>query len=135
MQCLPTDEIIDLYCRRHDERYGVKTSRLKRWFLKTQNFATRYYRFSPNALTMILYIGGKPAAFLSGLFNDARLIVPRLSIDQEYRRYSPGMLLVVEAIKYLQENTKIRTLDLSHGTESYKYQLGAVEHFSYRFVL
>ena len=131
----PAKEIIGLYCRRHNERYGVKTGWLRRWFLKTQNFATRYYRFSPNALTVIVYIGGKPAAFLSGLFNEDRLVVPRLSIDKEYQRYSPGMLLVAETIKHLQANTKIRTLDLSQGNESYKYQLGAVEHFSYRFKL
>ncbi len=78
---------------------------------------------------------GKPAAFLSGLFSEDSLIVPRLSIDKEYQRYSPGMLLVVETIKHLQANTKIRTLALSQGDEKYKYQLGAVEHLSYRFTL
>ena len=131
----PINDIIDLYCRRHYQRYGVKTGRLKHWFLKTQSFATRYYRFSSNALTVVLNIHGRPAAFLSGLFNENRLVVPRLSIDSKYQRYSPGMLLCVETIKHLQSNTNIRTLDLAIGNESYKYQLGAVEYFTYRFLL
>lgn len=129
----PLTRVVNLYCKRHDHRYGVKTSWLKKCFLKTQSFATRYYRFSPNAMTFILYIDHQPAAFLSGLFSNDRLIVPRLSIDDKFKRYSPGMLLVVETIKYLQKYTSIEVLDLSQGGEQYKYQLGATEHLSYRF--
>lgn len=132
---LPIKEIISLYCRRHNERYGVKTNILKQWFLIHQSFATRMYRFSPNALTVCLKINGKLAAFLSGLYHNDRLIVPRLSINNEYKRYSPGMLLVCESIKFLISNTSIRVLDLSLGSEKYKYSLGAKEHLSYSFDL
>ena len=135
LQDLPLSDVINLYCRRHSQRYGVHTGWFKNWFLKSQSFATRYYRFSSNALTTILHIDNKPAAFLSGLYSNNRLIVPRLSIDEHFHRYSPGVLLVVETIKYLQNHTNIRVLDLSQGDEAYKYQLGATEHFSYRFTL
>lgn len=131
----PLNHIIDLYCRRHNERYGVKTSVLKKWFLKHQNFATRLYRFAPNAKTVIIYIDGKPAAFLSGLCTDNRIIVPRLSINNEYRRYSPGMILVNETIKHFIADTSINILDLSLGEEPYKYQLGGTLHHAYRFTL
>lgn len=130
---LPVTEIIDLYCNRHQGRYGVSTSSLKRWFLKHQNFATRFYRYSPNALSFYLTIDGRPAAFLSGLFTKERLIVPRLSINEEFRRYSPGMILVCETIKYLINSTSIRILDLNQGEEEYKYKLGGQLHLSYRF--
>ena len=132
---LPTREVIDLYCKRHGDRYGVHTSMLKKWFLKHQSFATKIYELAPGAITCLLRIDGKPAAFLSGLGNDKRLIVPRLSINNEFRRYSPGMVLIAEAIKYLIADTTIRVLDLSQGDEQYKYQLGAVTHYSYVYTI
>lgn len=131
----PIKEIIGLYCKRHETKYDVKNSILRRWFLENQSFATRMYRYSSNALTICLRIDDKIAAFLSGLYNKERIIVPRLSIDDSFRRYSPGMILVCEAVKYMISNTSIRVLDLSHGKEQYKYQLGAAEHFSYSFSL
>ena len=130
---LPINELINLYCLRHEGRYGVKTSILKRWFLKTQNFATRFYKYAPNALTFYLAIDGKAAAFMSGLYEADRIIVPRLSISDEFKRYSPGMIMVCEAIKYLIANTKIQILDLSQGEEAYKYKLGGTPHISYSF--
>lgn len=132
---LPIDDIINLYSLRHEKKYAVKTGFLKKWFLKTQSFATQLYLHSPNALTFVLYINGSMAAFMSGLSGNDRLIIPRLSIDETLKRYSPGMLLVVESIKYLIKSTDIRVLDLSQGQEQYKYNLGAVEHLSYRFKL
>lgn len=132
---IPVDEILGLYFNRHEERYGVKTSIFKRWFLKHQNFATRYYRYADNSLTVYLKINDQPAAFLSGLFHKERLIVPRLSINNMYYKYSPGMILVCETIKYLIASSTIRVLDLSIGEERYKYQLGGKCHLSYRFKL
>lgn len=132
---MPINDIITLYCSRHEQRYGLKTSPLKKWFLKRLSFATRLYRYAPNALTVVLYIDGKLAAFLSGLYSDNRLIVPRLSINNEFRRYSPGMLLVNETIKHLENKTKIRCLDLSMGEEAYKFQLGGTIHKTFSFKL
>lgn len=132
---LPIDDIINLYSLRHEKKYAVKTGFLKKWFLKTQSFATQLYLHSPNALTFVLYINGSMAAFMSGLSGNGRIIIPRLSIDEMFKRYSPGMLLVVESIKYLIKSTDIRVLDLSQGQEQYKYNLGAVEHLCYRFRL
>ena len=123
-------DVIDLYCSRHEERYGVKTGWLKKWFLKHQSFATKLYLKSPCASTFLLTINDKPAAFMSGLRNSERFLVPRLSIASEFKRYSPGLILICETIKYLIANTSIETLDLGQGEESYKYQMGGVEHSS-----
>lgn len=127
--------IVDLYIKRHSDRYGVTTSPLKAWYLKHLSFATRFYRNAPNALTFYLTIDNQPAAFMSGLFSADRLIVPRLSINSEFRRYSPGLILICESIKHLMANTPIRILDLSQGEENYKYQLGGIKHLSYSFNL
>lgn len=130
---IPVNQLVDLYTKRHSERYGVATGCLKQWFLKHQSFATRYYIEAPNAFTSVLYINSGIVGFLSGLYNDKNLIVPRLSIDSQYRRYSPGLILICETIKHLQQNTSIRCLDLSLGEEQYKYQLGGQPHLAYRF--
>ena len=130
---MPVNQIIGVYVKRHKERYGLDTGRLKQWFLKHQNFATRYYIDAPNAFTAVLYINNEIVGFLSGLHNERTLIVPRLSINSEFRRYSPGFILICETIKHLQKNTAIRCLDLSLGDEQYKYQLGGKTHLSYRF--
>jgi hypothetical protein len=130
---VPINQLVDLYVKRHAERYGVATGRLKQWFLKHQSFATRYYIKAPNAFTSVLYINSEIVGFLSGLYDDKTIIVPRLSIDSEFRRYSPGLVLICETIKYLQQNTSIRCLDLSLGEEQYKYQLGGRSHLAYRF--
>lgn len=132
---MPMSDILNLYCLRHEERYGLRTSPLKKWFLKHQSYATRLLRFSKNASTCYLTINGEPAAFLSGLIKDDRIIIPRLSIESKFKRYSPGMILINEAIKYYFKNTAIRTLDLSKGEENYKYKLGGKTHKSYRFKL
>jgi len=130
---LPINDIINMYCARHEQRYGVKTSWLKKCFLKHQNFATLFYRKAPNAITFCLTIDRSLAAFMSGLWCRDRLVVPRLSIDEGFKRYSPGMVLVCEAINYLIANTPIRILDLSQGEEQYKYNLGGKTHYSYNF--
>lgn len=130
---IPIGKLINLYVKRHSERYGVRTSPLKKWFLQHQNFATRYYLHAQNAFTSVLYIGSEIGAFLSGLYNEHTLIVPRLSVNSECLRYSPGLVLICETIKQLQQSTSIRCLDLSLGDEPYKYQLGGKCHKSYRF--
>jgi len=130
---LPVNEIINLYCTRHQQRYGVKTTWLKKWFLKHQNFATLFYRRAPNAITLYLTIDQTPAAFMSGLWCQDRLIIPRLSINESFKRYSPGMVLICESIKYLMTNTPIKILDLSQGEEPYKYKLGGKTHYSFNF--
>lgn len=82
-------------------------------------------------MTIALYIDGQLAAFLSGMTDGVRLVVPRLSINDEYRRYSPGAMLISEAIKMLASQSTIRVLDLSKGEEPYKYQLGGRIHKAY----
>lgn len=132
---IPTSEIISLYCERHSKKYSVKSSYIKKWYLKKCHFATKFYKKSENALTAVLFIDNKFAAFLNGVTNDFRIIIPRLSINEDYLRYSPGLLLIHEVIKYLIESTSIRVFDLGVGEEKYKYDLGGVVHNSYNFFI
>lgn len=125
---------IELYAERHAIRYGVKTSRLKKWFLLHQSFATRNYTDNPRGVTFALYIDNKLAAFMSGMLGmNNEYVVPRLSINDEFGFYSPGMLLLNEAVKHFISETDVRHLDLSQGEEPYKYKMGGDTHLTYNF--
>lgn len=125
---------LNLYARRHEERYGVKTGALKKWFLLHQNFATVNYLKNRDALTFVLFINDEIVAFMSGVCGRAsQYVVPRLSINSDYKFYSPGMLLIHETIKYMISNMDIRCLDLSLGEEEYKYKMGGIAHLTVDF--
>lgn len=118
------DQILFISNKRHYERYGHNASWIKKLFLKYLNFATIIYKRSSLSLSFLLKIDNKPAAFMSGLLTDNRYIVPRLAIDIDFKRYSPGLILINEAIKYFIENGVVDNLDLSFGEEKYKFDMG-----------
>lgn len=120
------NDMLSLYYNRHEERYGVHTSKLKIWYMKHLNFMTRSLRNMPSAMSVMLFIDNELAAFMGGLASqgESDYIVPRLSISAKYGFYSPGMLLVNETARYMIDNTSNRNLDLSLGTESYKSKMG-----------
>lgn len=63
------------------------------------------------------------------------LIVPRLAINDHFRRYSPGMILLNEAIKHSYDHTNIKEIDLSRGVDKYKLNMGGVIYSNYNFYL
>lgn len=127
---------IDLYCKRHELRYGIKSNHLRKWFLLNQSFATLNYTMNKKGLTMALYIDNQLAAFMSGMVGQKQeYVVPRLSINDDFGFYSPGMLLLNETVKYFIGNTDIRHLDLSQGEEQYKYKMGGIVHISHNFTI
>ena len=65
--------------------------------------------------------------------NYNEIVFPYVAIDSKYGSYAPGKLMISESIKYLQEHTLIRGLDLSRGDERYKLEMGGVRHYNYRF--
>lgn len=60
------NDIINLYCKRHEKRYNVKHNFIKKYLLKHCHFATENYKKSANAITFGLYINDKLAAFMGG---------------------------------------------------------------------
>ena len=127
---------LNLYAKRHNERYGIKTSWIKKWLLLHHHFATSNYLHLPSAITFVLYIDDEMAGFMSGLTGNAgQYVVPRLSINSDFSFYSPGMLMLQEVVRYFIDNTDVRCLDLSQGDETYKYSMGGVAHETVDFVL
>jgi len=83
----------------------------------------------------ILRIDNELAAFSSGyVTNDnSTIISPRGAMNSKFSKFSPGLLLDIETIKWLTRNTQITNLDLSRGNEEYKYALGGEEHYNYYY--
>ena len=134
-------EILKLYSKRACEHSGIKPG-LKSNIIQKYLIATK----KSNPFNVALendkkYIGGRiyidenMAAYCQCILaNDGRVIVPKLSIDLNYKRYNLGGLLINEMIKSISENFSLNQacqLDLSRGDERYKYDYGGVEHYNY----
>ena len=131
------DQIIDLYCKRHSARYNEQVSPLKKWYLRHLDFSTACMRSDPDNFYALLYLNDQPAAFLSGMVEKAgsSAIIPRLSIEDEFSKYSPGMVLVNETIQRMIPESNTRYLDLSKGTEKYKLSMGGTLYHTHHIEL
>lgn len=50
-------------------------------------------------------------------------------IDQNYAKYSPGLITMYEFILHAIANKNTKCIDFTRGTEFYKYALGGEEHY------
>lgn len=127
------DQILEIYCDRHQEHYGVATPPIKRFYLRHLDFSTRCLQHSPDNFYAILYLGDRIAAFMAGLVNtDGKsIIIPRLSISHDFLPYSPGVVLINETVKHMTSHMGITRLDLSKGAEKYKFSMGGRSYPTY----
>lgn len=87
-----------------------------------------------NVYYSIIYIDKIIAGFCAGFTSrNGKIILPFLSINSVFSRFSPGAILITEAIKYLIENHDYKYFDLSRGGEKYKYTYGGITHFNYSY--
>lgn len=130
-------ELVTIYNNRHELHYGVKTSKLKRMYMEKYDFSTVSLFHNPYAIHAVIYIDGKIAGFFSGYYDTRTrsIIIPRLSIDPEYNRYSPGYLLINEAIRWFENDEDVVCLDLSTGNEKYKIDLGGEIYKKGRYII
>lgn len=60
------------------------------------------------------------------------VVIPKLAIDTDFFRYSPGGVMIAEYIKQLSQNeNKDYVFDLSRGAEQYKLSLGGELYYNY----
>ena len=64
-------------------------------FLK-RDVIYRNVRVTDNACLVVLYLNEKCSGFLIGLQFDGEIYFRRLAIDTQYKRYSPGIVLIWE---------------------------------------
>lgn len=101
--------------------------------LRTQRSAvSRSLEQLDAARLCVLEIEGRPAAFAVFYLHDGRAVVPKLAIDNTFKKYSPGLVMLDELVKWCFDNG-VQDFDLSRGYESYKPRMGCVPETIYRF--
>lgn len=136
-------DMLKLFCRRLCEHSKKSTFILKNvlCFLKKRNGMTVGIHESPYFTAGTVYIsdGNKRdlVAFFTGFVgNDRRILVPRLSINMDYSRYSPGALLINETMKRIipDENRNYSEFDLQRGDEPYKFSYGGTQYYNQEWI-
>lgn len=79
--------------------------------------------------------GAIVAFFCYGIsLSNKSIYVMSAGIDDKYKRYSPGMVLMYNYVLHLIDSkSNILYVDFTRGNESYKYNLGGQEHFIHSF--
>ena len=76
------------------------------------------------------------ASYLICTLQNQTMYVLRISIDDNYYSYRPGILLIVESVnELLKSKYPVRYLDFSRGNESYKINYGGTIHHNYCITL
>lgn len=137
-QSLPPEElskIVELYASRRKSRYERAGGKLNKIFFKYLSICSVAMKKTDKFVHFILYIDDCPAAFYNGFLprGNGAITIPRLSINIEYGRFSPGILLLNESIKKILELGIANKIDFMKGEERYKYEMGGQEHKYYNF--
>jgi hypothetical protein len=137
---LPAEEysqVMNMYLDRKDSRYELKGGIISKLFIRNYDIATAAMKQLKDYVHFILYIDGKPVAFCCGFVSKdgSSVVLPRLAINSEYAKFSPGILLVSESINKLFELGTVNKFDMMQGDERYKYEMGGRAHLLYEFEL
>ena len=60
--------------------------------------------------------------------NRDEIVVMAVSLNEKYKRYSPGMLILYDYITAQIQKQELHTIDFTRGQENYKYVLGGAAH-------
>ena len=129
-------DIVKLFSRRLCDHSKINSKFVEKvlYYLKRKHPMTLGIIKHPKYVGATLYIEDKLAAYFEGFItNDNRILVPRLSINIDYGRYSPGGILINETMKKIINDKKISEFDLQRGDEPYKYSYGGVEYQNFEW--
>lgn len=123
------EESLELYIKRQITKYqkvGLLSILIKKFAYNFLKHDSKSLYYNSNSITVVLRVDGKVAAYMGCLLSHdgKHIVVPRLAIDDQYKFYSPGYVMLCELLKYLSLNTQVEMLDLSRGVEKYKTDLG-----------
>jgi Acetyltransferase (GNAT) domain len=71
----------------------------------------------------LLWLGDQPVAFTSGFVYDGTLWLEHLGYDSAFRRFRPGMQLLLRLIEDLAGRGDVHTIDFGTGDADYKRRL------------
>ena len=131
-------EIFKIYTKRSEEWMKKRRAFPFAKYIKNRYFSVTAWSMQAMAshYTFCFFLNENLSAFMTGyLTNYNEITFPMISMDSEYAKFSPGKIMISEAVKYLQQNTNIHALDVSRGDERYKIEMGGHSHYNYRYRL
>lgn len=131
-------ELYDVYEKRQEfkgriSNIGKILSYIYKLFNLNKDEVTLAIQNYEKNFVAIEYIDNKISAQLIGFIHDDVIVFPRVAMNPEFSKYSPGILLLSNTVEYLCENKKYKVMDITRGNEKYKYDYGGVEHYNYCF--
>lgn len=89
--------------------------------IRKRDIVYKTMRLCPSAVIYTLSINNETAAFFMGYEYERIIYIPRLAINNDYQKYSPGFLIINEYLKSINKSNFV--FDLGRGDESYKTKL------------
>lgn len=126
-------------CDKRSKLIKVATKMLKTFFDRTFNSTPldllSYYSQREAVFLSEIYINGERAAFCEGNYNNRAdvISIARVATNSKYYIYSPGQILLIETIENIRN--EVEYLDLTRGSEDYKFKLGGIKHSNRCFTL
>lgn len=116
----------------YEQRHEVSGSRWKIWKDRQLNPYTQILHSVEGWRIFVLFHNNEPISYMAGLYGAKQkcYYVPRLCINNQFSKYSPGIVLINDSIKELIGGG-VRYLDLMRGDEAYKTAMGGCVHNNY----
>ena len=116
----------------YERRHYATGARSKKWVERQSNPYTHILHTALGWQVFVLFHDEIPISYMAGLVSKEQncYYVPRLCIDPDFNKYSPGIILLVETIR-LFIGQGIGHLDLMLGDEPYKMAMGGRIHHNY----
>lgn len=73
-------------------------------------------------------INNKVVSYIYGMSEENVLRIMQLGFDKKYAQYSPGIMILIEAILNDFDSYRGKIIDFTRGEEAYKYRMGGVSH-------
>ena len=123
-------EMLNLFLTRHENRYDDNMKGFRKWYFFHMNYQTESVFKLSTSISCYIRLDNDMAVFCNGFIDEKKksIFIPRLALNEKWSRYSPGIILVNEMVKYFSAHTSVSTLDLGLGNENYKRQMGGVVH-------
>lgn len=110
---------------KHTGVINMLVARIKAMLEVNGGCATQSLRKLEESRLYVLEIDSCPAAFMIVYTHQRHLLMPRLAIDIDFGRYSPGIIMLLEAVKLWLDEGFV-DFDMCRGDERYKTDVGGV---------
>lgn len=122
-------EDVEVFCE-HAEFIAQKSHLrpLNAGFRSTQNMIKKKIILANLGFfrSYILYLDGKPSAFINGILYKRNFLTEHIGFDIQYEKLSVGSYLLLQVIEDIASNKYADKIDYSFGSDSYKKRFSSL---------